>query len=147
MTVPDKKIIPIMEGFWMTPASEDEKPQLIGSKCKSCGELFFPRKAKGWCVCCQQATLEDVNLSRKGKFVSFSKVMQQPGGGFYKGPVPYAYGLVDLPEGIRIEALIPVEDVEGLEIGVEAELVIEKLCDDDEGNEIITFKFRPTGKN
>jgi len=134
--------IPIKEGLWTIPASGGE-PQLIGSKCKACGELFFPKKEKGWCIHCQQRTLEDIKLSRRGKIVSFSIVMQQPGGGFYKGPVPYAYGCVDLPEGIRIESLFTTEDFNELEVGREAELRIEKLYEDDEGNEVLTFKFKP----
>jgi len=69
--------------------------------------------------------------------------MQQPGGGFYKGPVPYAYGLVDLPEGLRVESLFVAEDFDELEVGRDAELEIERLCDDDEGREVLTFKFRP----
>nr|HID59948.1 DNA-binding protein [Desulfobacterales bacterium] len=138
----EKNRIPIKEGLWTTPASGEE-PQLIGSKCKACGELFFPRKEKGWCIHCQQETLEDVRLSRRGKIVSFSVVMQQPGGDFYKGPVPYAYGCVDLPDGIRIESLFTTDDFNELKVGRDVELRIEKLYEDDEGNEVLTFKFTP----
>jgi uncharacterized OB-fold protein len=138
-----KRRVPIKEGFWTTPASADEKPQLIGSKCLSCGEVFFPRRERKWCVHCHGENLEDIKLSRKGEIATFSVVMQQPGGGFYKGPVPYAYGLVDLPEGLRIETLFVAEDFDELEVGRDAELVIERLCDDGEGREVLTFKFRP----
>ena len=69
--------------------------------------------------------------------------MQPPAGGFYKGPVPYAFGLVELTEGLEIVTLFSVDDFSELEVAREVELVIEKLCDDDEGNEVLTFKFRP----
>ena len=143
MTGTDKRVIPIREGFWTTPSSQDEKIQLIGSRCTTCGELFFPKKEKGWCLHCYKNSLEDIKLSRKGKIVTFSVVMQQPGGGFYKGPVPFAYGCVDLPDGIRIETLLSADDPDKLEVGMDVELEIEKLCDDEEGNEISTFKFKP----
>ena len=142
----EKKGIPLKEGFWTTPSSSGEKPRLVGNKCEACRELFFPKKKKGWCLHCHKKSLTDVTFSREGKIVSFSVVMQQPGGGFYKGPVPYAYGLVDLPEGLRIETLFSIDDFDELEVGRDVELVIEKLCDDDEGNELLTFKFRPKRK-
>ena len=144
--MPDKNSISIKEGLWTIPVIPDEKPQLIGSKCDKCGEIFFPKKERQWCVHCYSKSLNEVKLSREGKIVSFSVVMQQPGGGFYKGPVPYSYGCIDLPEGIRIESLLTTDDFEKLKVDGTVELVIEKLCDDGEGNEVMAFKFRPVGE-
>lgn len=141
-----KKRIAVEEGLWAIPSSPGEKAHLIGSKCLSCGELYFPRKKKGLCIHCQQRSLEDVLLSSKGKIVSFSVVVQSPAGGFYKGPVPYAYGVVELPEGVELLSLF-TGNLGELEVGMEVELVIEKLFDDDEGNEITTYKFIPTQMN
>ena len=138
----ERKSIRLKEGFW-TPDDSGGGPRLIGSKCESCGEIFFPRKEEAWCVHCLKKSLKDVLLSREGKIVSFSVVMQQPGGGFYNGVVPYAYGQVDLPEGVRIETLFVTDEFDDLEVGKDVEFVVDKLCDDEEGNEIITFKFRP----
>ena len=144
MVIVEKKKVPIKENFWTSPASPTEEPRLIGSKCRACGEVFFPRREKGFCVhCFQKNILEDIKLSRIGKIVTFSMVMQQPAGGFYKGAVPYVYGLLDLPEGVRIETLFSINEFSELKEGREAELVIGKLCDDDEGREVLTFKFRP----
>ena len=143
MTTGEKRTIPVKEGLWTTPSYPDEEPQLIGSKCLSCGEIYFPKKERGWCVHCQKRSLEDIKLSRRGKIASFSIVMQLPGGGFYKGSVPYAYGCVDLPEGVRIETPLAETDPEKIKVGMDVEMVIEKLCEDDEGNEVMTFKFRP----
>ncbi len=141
----NKRIIAIEEGLWTTPSSPGEKPCLIGSQCLSCGELYFPRKKKGFCVHCQQRSLKDVPLSRKGKIVSFSVVMQPPAGGFYQGPVPYAYGVVGLPEGVEVLGLFS-GNLSELHVGIDVELVIEKLFDDKEGNEITTYKFIPSEK-
>ena len=143
MNSTQKKKIPIMEGFWTTPTSAGEEFQLVGSKCLACGELFFPKRERNWCVHCYGQSLEDIKLSRRGRLVSFSVVMQQPGGGFYRGPVPYAYGLVDLPEGVRVEGLLKTDDFEELKVGKEVQLVIDTLCENDEGNEVLTFKFEP----
>ena len=138
-----KKTLAVEEGLWAAPSSPGEKPYLIGSQCLSCGELYFPRKKKGFCVHCQRRSLKDVPLSRKGKIVSFSVVMQPPAGGFYRGSVPYAYGVVELPEGVEVLSLL-TGNLSELNVGMEVELVIEKLFDDEKGNEMTTYKFIPT---
>jgi uncharacterized OB-fold protein len=136
------KRIPIKEGLWTVPSSPHEKPQLIGSRCPLCGEVFFPKKGSGICTRCQSRNLEEIKLSRRGKIYSFTVVMQRPPE-YYKGPVPYAEGFVELPEGVRVETLFTDCNVDDLKVGMDVELVIEKLCEDEEGNEILAFKFRP----
>jgi len=133
-----KKQIPVKEGLWRTPP--DEEPYLIGSKCPSCGEIVFPKMQV--CLNCQEQNVEEVKLSRRGKIYTVTVVMQQPPL-YYKGPVPYALGYVELPEGVRLETLYTDCGPDSLEIGMDVELVVEKLYDDDEGNELITYKFRP----
>ena len=73
----------------------------------------------------------------------FSVVKQPPAGGFYKGPVPYAYGAVELSEGVELISLFTGR-LDDLEVGMEVEMVIEKLFDDDEGHETTAYKFIPT---
>lgn len=140
-----KRKIPIEEGLWITPSSPGEKPQLIGSRCLSCGELYFPRKKRGLCIHCQRRSLEDIKLSGKGKIASFTVVEQAPAGGFYKGSVPYAYGAVHLLEGVELYSLF-TGNLDDLRVGMDVQMVIEELFDDDEGNAIITYKFTPTKK-
>ncbi|OHE24617.1 MAG: hypothetical protein A3J94_09030 [Syntrophus sp. RIFOXYC2_FULL_54_9] len=62
---------------------------------------------------------------------------------YYRGDVPYAIGYVELPEGVRVETLFSTSDFEQLRIGLDVELVIERLHEDEEGNEVLTYKFRP----
>lgn len=137
-----KRQIPIKEGLWTVPASLNERPQLIGSQCGHCHEVFFPKKANGICTHCQSKNLKEIKLSRKGKIYSFTVVMQKPPE-YYKGPVPYAEGFVELPEGVRVETLFTDCNFDDLKIGMDAEMVIERLHEDEEGNEIMAFKFRP----
>jgi len=60
-------------------------------------------------------------------------------------PAPYIQAYVDIEEEPLIFSLITgCEAKEGaLEIGDEVELVIEKITQDDEGNDAIGYKFRP----
>ena len=143
MVATNKTTIPLRDDFWTDMHDGNHQARLIGSKCSSCGEIFFPKKEKNWCVHCNKPTLEETILSNKGKIATYSVVMQQPGGGFYKGPVPYAYGCVDLKDGIRIETLLSADDFDQLEVDQDVEMVIEKFYDDEDGNEVVTFKFKP----
>jgi len=143
MEKPEKRKIPVIEGAWTTPAVPGEKPQLIGSECKACGEVFFPRRTRNFCIHCQKEALQDIKLSRKGKLDTFTVVMQQPGGGYYFGPVPYAIGIVELPDGVYVESLLKADNYEDLTRGMEMELVIEEIWVDPAGNELIGYKFQP----
>ena len=140
------KKIPIKEGLWTVPPSLNEKPQLIGSRCLLCGEVFFPKKTYGICAHCQSRDLEEIRLSRRGRIYSFTVVMQRPPE-YYKGPVPYAEGFVELPEGVRVETLFTDCNFDDLKVGMEVEMVIERLHEDEEGNQIMAFKFRPVTSN
>jgi uncharacterized OB-fold protein len=140
------KKIQIKEGLWTVPSSLNEKPQLIGSRCLLCGEVFFPKKTYGICTHCQSKDLEEIRLSRRGRIYSFTVVMQRPPE-YYKGPVPYAEGFVELPEGVRVETLFTDCNFNDLKVGMEVEMVIERLHEDEEGNEIMVFKFRPVAFN
>ena len=138
-----KQKIPVREGLWTTPAAGDEKPRLVGSRCNACGEVFFPKRDLGICSNCQSTNLDSIPLSSKGKIYSYTVVMQRPPE-YYKGDVPYAIGFVELPEGIRIETLFTGGNPEELKIGMDVEMVIEKLQEDEAGNEILAYKFKPT---
>lgn len=130
----------IKEELFTEPSIPGDEPQLIGSKCTSCGEVFFPRRRI--CTNCQNTNLEEIKLSQRGKIYSFTVVTQRPPE-YYKGSVPYAFGYVELAEGVRVQTLFTGCDLDALKIGMDVKLVIEKLYEDDEGNEIIAYKFRP----
>lgn len=137
-----EKSIPIREGLWTEPTRPGEKPGLIGSECLNCGELFFPKKENGICTNCQSSNLKEIRFSPRGRVYSHTVVMQRPPE-YYQGQVPYALGFVELPEGIRIETLFTDCDFDRLEIGMEVEMVLEKLHEDAQGREVIAYKFRP----
>lgn len=69
--------------------------------------------------------------------------MVLPGEGYYKGPNPYVYGHVDLEDGVQIASQFTESDPDKLKIGMDVEMIIEKLFDHEEGNEVMTFKFKP----
>jgi uncharacterized OB-fold protein len=86
--------------------------------------------------------VEEALLGPKGKLYSFTNVNHAVPEG-YKGPIPYGVGIVEFPEGVRIVSYLTEGNPEKLKVGMDMLLVVEKLFEDGEGNEIIGFKFKP----
>lgn len=128
---------PLMEGMWTV---RDGQVYLLGSICEDCGEIFFPPKEISVCSHCQGERLKTIELSREGCIYSFTEVHQPPAGGFYKGAVPFIYGLIKLPDGIIIPGHI-LANPETLQIGDRVEAVLDVLFEDENGP-VITYKFR-----
>ena len=135
-----KRKIPFYEGMWTE--RPDGEVRLLGSKCPSCGELFFPRRNMGICIHCQHEELEDIELGTQGRIMTFTSVMQPPTGGYYHGPVPYNFGLIDLDDGVRVETQIE-GDLENLKVGMRVKLAVKTLYTDEEGNEVQAYRFLP----
>jgi len=139
-----KKEIILKAGIFERNADKgDSSGYLIGSRCKLCGRIQFPPK-KICAGCCKDDSLESVRLSQKGEIYSYTIIRQAPPGFV----APYATLYVDLPEKVRIFAPSFLNDwgEEPIEIGKEVELVIGEIKEDEKGNEIIGYKFRPIGK-
>ena len=54
----------------------------------------------------------------------------------------YGVGQIDLPEGPRVQAIL-VGGPDDFEIGMELELDLEVLGPDEDGNDVVIFRFRP----
>jgi uncharacterized OB-fold protein len=135
--------IPIEEGIFFQPTSTSEPPSLIGAKCKECGLVTFP-KTPVCPRCTKMDTMEETSIRGKGKLDTFSIVHAALPG--FKAPSIQAY--INLEEGPRIWSLVtgcePTEDA--LEIGMDMELVIAKVREDVDGNALISYQFKPSGK-
>ena len=138
-----KKRIPVLPGLLHEGKTPEDTSYLIGSKCGHCGRIFSPRRFI-CCVCMRDDTMEETPLSTRGTIDTFTVVHVAPVG----FEAPYIQGFVDLPEGPRIFSLItgcePSE--EAIEEGAEVELVIDKISEDEKGNDLIGYKFRPVGR-
>jgi hypothetical protein len=138
-----KKQIPIEEGLFYLPSLPGEKPYLIGSKCNICGNVTFPKREI--CPrCAKRNTMQEYHIHGKGKLNTFSIVNAALPG--FKAPSIQAY--VDLEEGPRIWSIITgIEPNEkALQIGMDLELVVEKVREDAQGNEVMSYQFRPAKK-
>lgn len=113
---------------------EGDKLYLKAGKCKACGFHLFPKV--NFCPQCGAMEMEDAPISERGTLYSWTVSHMVMGGSDLQPP--YALGLVDMPEGIRVGALL---DGTEFEIGDEMQLRIEKVWKDNEGNDVIGYKF------
>jgi hypothetical protein len=133
---------PIKDGLLTMPLSPEEAVTLAGTRCRACGEVFLGRR-----ICCENCSAQDMELlafSRQGTLWSFTIVRHPPPAG-YKVPgefKPFGLGLVELPEGIRV--LAPLDcSFDEIAIGMRLNTVVYPLYENDEGQEVMAFKFRP----
>ena len=116
---------------------------LAGGRCPACNKTYFPTKAV--CPSCFDGDQEKVPLSGKGTLHTFARSHMGPVG----MQTPFTIGFIDLPEGIKLFSLLTECDPwdEVLAVGMEMEMVIETVRQDEEGNEIVGYKFRPARGN
>ena len=127
--------VPVQDGLFIENA---EGGVLLANKCKACGQVFFPKVSP--CFTCFNDDMEELTLSRRGELYSYTigrmaSLHFQP---------PYALGYVVMPEGVRIFSPLEVaeDEFEKLRVGMEMEVIIGKLWEE-EGNEVIGYKFKP----
>ena len=87
-------------------------------------------------------------LPRRGRLWAWTTQEFPPPSPPYAGPageafVPYGVGYVELADEVKVEARLT--QAEGLRHGMELELVLVPFRTDGDGNEVLTFAFRPVG--
>jgi len=120
-------------------------PRLLGSRCRSCGAVYFPKDSVCHNPDCDDPSLEDASFGPRGKIWSCAVQNYAP-----PPPVvtedpyePYAVGVIDLDDGLRVMGRIDIDDPMQVQVGGAVELVVGRIGSDEAGNDIITWMFRP----
>jgi uncharacterized OB-fold protein len=124
-------------------AGTEAEPRLIGSACRRCGTVTFPRQSS-----CAKCTSEDVHpreLATRGTLWTWTIQCFAPKAPPYlEGGVtefePYGVGYIELAGEVRVEARLTESDPERLEIGMPMELTLIPVPG---ASEKLTFAFRP----
>ena len=135
--------VPVADGVFTFPAAE---PQLIGSRCGACGIVTFP--AQDSCPRCASTEMAEHLLPRRGRLWAWTTQDFPPPSVPYLGPsgkdfVPFGVGYVELPGEVKVETRLTTADPAVLTRGLEMELTLVPFRTDAEGNEVVTFAFRP----
>jgi uncharacterized OB-fold protein len=100
------------------PSELDQPTPLIGGRCGACGRLSFP--LAGTCTYCGSTEVTETALSTAGTLWGWTAVTVPPAG--YEGELPYGFGVVELPEGIRLITRLTEPDPDRLTFGQAMEL-------------------------
>ena len=135
--------VPIEEGYFRIPEDPEGPPVLLGSYSPAAETYFWPRRKR--CPITLQP-VEDCELSTEGELYSWTYVFmptmgsqaKDSGGGF-------GAAQVDLPEGVRIQALLDGKQGDWT-VGMKVRLTTRQVATDDAGNAVCTIGFAPTGE-
>jgi len=136
---------PAIEGWFTT----GDSPALVGTRCRECGTVFFPRE-EAFCrnPGCAGEAFDEVTMSRRGRVWSYTDARYQPPPPYVPASdsyEPFALAAVALEaEGLVVLGQVASGfGVADLKVGGEVELVVEPLYTDDDGTVRTTWRWRP----
>ena len=131
--MPDALRRPVTDGLFT-----DDPARLLGGRCRECGHHHFPRLDD--CPYCGAGAVDAVELSDYGTLWGWTTVTALPPGAL--GSVPYCFGVVELPEGLRV--ITRLADPDGSwTFGQPMRLRIAELGTDTDGAVVTTWEFAP----
>jgi len=122
-------------------------PRLKGMRCKTCDNHVFPFQ-KG-CPRCAGTDVEAKDLGTRGTLWAWTIQGFPPKAPPYLGETdpekfkPFGIGYVELPGEAKVETRLTESDPTKLKEGMEMELTLEPVGKDDDGNDIVTYAFKP----
>jgi uncharacterized OB-fold protein len=129
--------VPVTAGLFELGAGDTG--YLLGGHCGACARIHFPATAN--CPYCSAEGCETRALSPHGTLCLFTTVVNRPPG--YAGEVPFGFGVVELPEGLRVIARLTETDPERLAFGMPVRLTFVPLHINDDGRQVMTYAFAP----
>ncbi|WP_051471191.1 Zn-ribbon domain-containing OB-fold protein [Patulibacter minatonensis] len=119
---------------------------LIGTRCAGCGAHYFPVSLSCRNPVCDDKRTVRTTLGRTGTLYSWTVQHYRPPA-LYRADEwePYAVGLVEVPEGLRVLAKLIGRDTDALEVGMPVRLVTSPLYTDADGRRVDTYAYEITG--
>ena len=117
-----------------------QRYRLEADKCKKCGYISFPPRLI--CPQCQNREFEETKLAEKGKVLTFTVIRVPPHQ--FIDQAPYAVGIVELDDGVKLTGQIVDCDFEDLKIGKRVKIEFRKIFDEGEAGILCYgYKFVP----
>jgi hypothetical protein len=117
-----------------------QRYRLEAQKCKNCGVVLFPPRLI--CPDCKSRDFEDTKLAEKGKVLTYTIIRVPPHQ--FVDQAPFAVGIMELDDGVKLTAQIVDCDFEDLKIGLRVKIEFRKIFE--EGSSGILcygYKFVP----
>jgi uncharacterized OB-fold protein len=117
-----------------------QRYRLEAGKCKRCGTIFFPPRVV--CSVCQFREFETIKLADRGKLITYTIIRVPPHQ--FTDQAPYAMGIVELDDGVKLTGQIVDCDFNDLKIGLRLKLEFRKISQEGEAGIIYYgYKFVP----
>lgn len=100
-----------------------EQGRITGTKCPTCGLVFFPPRAD--CYQCFSSKLDWFTVTGTGRLLTYSKLEFAPLG--FEKDVPYAIALLDYGDFKIFGRIAPDIPIDQLQIGMEMKTVVNHL--------------------
>ena len=100
-----------------------QRYRLEGNKCKKCGQAFFPPRLI--CSGCKGREFEKVQLDDQGKLLTYTVIRVAPSQ--FMDQAPYALGIVELNEGVKMLSQIADCDLDKINIGMNVRVEFRKI--------------------
>jgi uncharacterized OB-fold protein len=114
--------------------------KLLGGKCKKCGVIHLPPRPL--CDRCFSKEFEWVEISRKGKLLTYTIIHVAPPQ--FEQMAPYAVGIIQLENGLRIPGMIRGIEHEEIEIGMELTVNFDTSAVPSQWPQWPRYYFKPT---
>lgn len=119
---------------------------LLGSRCDGCGSTYFPQPVSCRNPECVRKELAPATLGRTGTLYSWT-VQHYPPPALFRVDAwePYAVGVIELPEGLRVLGMLTGAPPGEIPIGAPLQLTTVALYRDEAGNDVSTYAYAPAG--
>jgi len=98
-----------------------KEKKLMAVRCKQCGSMFVPPRPM--CTNCFSRDLSWAQLENKGKLVTYTIIHVAPER--FQSITPYAYGIIEFENGLRLPGIIRGLETEKIKVGIELEVDFE----------------------
>ncbi len=141
-TVAEKKFVLLRTGMHDVPKSMTDQPRLYAQQCSNCGEAFSSID-RVYCANCGKETLERLLLSTSGTIYTYT-VVHQPLRGSLMTP-PYVIAQVRMPEGVTVQTILTDIEPDQVKIGMAVEICLKQVEENDDGEAVVNYFFKPVG--
>ncbi len=100
--------------------------RLEGGQCSNCGLRFFPQRMV--CPGCRSREIQSIKLADTGKVSTFTIIRVAPEQ--FADQAPYAVGIVELDDGVRLMCQIADCDFEKIHTGMPVRMEFRKISED-----------------
>jgi len=117
-----------------------QRYRLEAGKCKGCGTVCFPPRVI--CPRCGSREFEKTRLAGAGKLLTYTIIRVAPHQ--FEDQAPYAVGIAELDDGVRLTAQVVDCDFSELAVGMRVSLEFRRVSEEGEAGVIYYgYKFVP----